>query len=172
MEEIISALTESLNILLGALAALAGTLLQARLSERNNKRRLKAEKLERAYLLCQAVYDGHNREIINAKRYLPNSPEKYSEHRKHPGAEMSELKMLIRTHAKELSGSLTSIDSGHEPLKQSFRELDRVILSGALPNADALAARFNQWDIFLKNLSKGSSEIKKGLENKIGSLSE
>lgn len=172
MDEVILALQESLNILLGALAALAGALLQARLNEKSNKLRLKTEKLERAYFLCQAVYDGHTREVIIAKRYLPDNPEKYSEHRKHPGAEMSELKMLIRTHAQKLSTSLKSIDNGHEPLKKSFRELDHLVLAGVTPDKLKLEERYDQWDLFLKNLSKGSSEIKKGLEEKIRSLSE
>lgn len=60
------------------------------------------------------------REIVNAKRFLPRDPVTYLQQRNHSGAEMSELKMLIRSYAKNLSASLEAIDNGHKPLKNPF----------------------------------------------------
>lgn len=170
MEEFIAVLKDSLNVLLGALAALLGALVQVRLGERRERERLRTEKLERAYFLCQAVFDGHKREITNAKRFLPNEAEAYLQQRNHPGAEMSELKMLIRSYAKELAPSLRSIDNGHEPLKKSFRELDGLILGRETPSQVDFEDRFKQWDVYLNALSQGSSEIKTGLEKELGKL--
>lgn len=167
MDDVLKALIPSLNILLGAFIAWLGARYQAWVNDRIHKARLKTEKLERAYLLCQSIYDGHRREINNARRHLPSEPEKFMEARQHPGMEMSELKMLIRSYTPELADSLQLIDTGHEPLKKAFRKLEQDVLAKHAFDAQSLNDGFSLWDRHLQDLSAGSNAIKRGLEQEL-----
>lgn len=172
MKEIIIALTPSLNILLGALMALVGAAYQSRANHKNEKIKLKAEKLERAYQLCQFIYDGHLREINNAKRYLPANPTEYLKIKNHPGKEMSELKMLIRCYAPELKSRLSEISKGHDQLKKSLRELENKILSGDALTSPQINNQHTEWDSSLNTVSNGSNIIKAGIEERLLNLAE
>lgn len=169
MEEL---LTDFIKGLFGALLALMGSYYQIRVSEKNTKARLKAEKLERAYFLCQAIYDGHKREIANARKNLPHYTERYIEERRHPGVEMSELKMLIRGYIPSLAPLLESIDNGHAPLKKAFTALDNQVLSKEPFASGDPEGKLRTWEAHLQAVSKGSSAIKSGIEKELNSLTK
>lgn len=172
LANILKDVTSTLHIVLGALIAWLGSWYQNRLNGQAQKARLKAEKLERAYLLCQSIYDGHRREINNAKRYIPSEPGKFLEARLHPGMEMSELKMLIRSYTPALAASLDLLDTGHVPLKKAFRKLDEDVLNKHVFDAQALAQDFKKWDRHLQDLSDGANAIKMGLEQELLQLTK
>lgn len=172
MDEILKALVPSLNILLGAFAAWLGARYQAWVNDRIQKARLKTEKLERAYMLCQSIYDGHRREINKAKSHLPSDPGKFMEARQHPGMEMSELKMLIRSYTPELADSLQLIDTGHEPLKKAFRKLEQQVLEKHAFDQQELSRSFGLWEQHLNDLGTGSNAIKRGLEQELLKLTK
>ena len=164
METLISEVSSSLNIILGACCALLGGLFQSRISEKNRKRHIHAEKLERAYMLCQEIYDGHKREMLNAVNNLPYSPKLFLELRNHPGKETSELKMLIRCYAPELSPKLKELDKGHNPLRKDFRELEKRVASGETNFKPGIVELDQQWQSYLSQLGQGTNGIKAGIE--------
>ena len=168
--EIFKELVPSLNIILGALMALVGARYQSWVNNRAEKARLKCEKLERAYKLCQAIYDGHRKEVNNAKQHIASSPKKFIENRKHPGTEMSELKMLIRCYIPSLTTSLVEIDKGHAPLKKDLREIEDIALQNKALTAAELKTKLAIWENHLKSLSHGSNIIKAGLEKELRKL--
>jgi len=146
-----------------------GALIQSRLSEANRKNRLLAEKLERAYMLCQDIYDGHKREMLNAVNNLPDSPTLFLERRNHPGKEVSELKMLIRSYAPDLKIKLVQLDKGHEPLKKEFRKLEQLVASGNISEL-SITEKNQQWEGYLSELGQGSNGIKAGIESVLNRL--
>ncbi|MEZ0231231.1 MAG: hypothetical protein ACAH12_00195 [Methylophilaceae bacterium] len=160
----------SLNIVLGALCGLGGAIIQNNLLAKNTKKQLLATKLERAYVLCQLIYDGHKREISNAKKNLPNNIPEYLNKRNHPGAEMSEVKLILRGYAPNISNNLTFLDNGHEPLKLAFIELDEKINSGSIPTSVELSTLFKVYDNHLKTLSVGSNKVKADIINELNNL--
>jgi len=175
MIETIEALKPLLLVILGSLGSIWGGILLFRVSDNSRRNTLLCSKLERAYELCQRVYDGHKREIGNARTFLPLEPSKYIEKRCHPGIEMSELKMLVRAYFRDLEKHLDTLDSGHNPLKESFAKLDAIVANGGLhplanPSFDLAFPASKAWDNQLKLLSKGSFELKKALEVKMGKL--
>ncbi|CAH0230195.1 hypothetical protein SRABI118_02448 [Massilia sp. Bi118] len=172
IDELITPLTPSLNIMLGALAATLAARLQFWSTERTQKARLKVEKLERAYQLSQKIAEGYKREIINAKRHLPAHPDKYNEYRQHLGSEVSELKMVIRSYAPSLSACLQQVENGHKPLKEAFEEIDSQIAMGTPLTGIDFPALFQLWEGYLKLLNQGLVGIKRGIEEQLLALTK
>lgn len=127
LTELISSLSGPLNVIAGAFATLLGMVIQTRMTGAQAKSKLRLEKLERAYSLCQLVYDGHLREIKNFKSYRQSQPSDFLKNRKHPGAEMSELKMLVRCYVPEMSSEIERLDNGHGPLKRMFEKFENEV---------------------------------------------
>jgi hypothetical protein len=163
--ELITPFIPSLNVILGTLIAMLGARLQFWSSERIQRARLKADKLERAYTLCQKISEGYKREIINAKRHLPAHPDKYRELRQHPGSEISELKMLIKSYVPRLSACLQQVDNGHKPLKEAFDKIDNHPSTDASFSGTDFPALFQLWDRNLDVLNTGLTDIKRGIED-------
>ena len=168
--EALAIVGESLKILLGALAAVMGAYIQSKLADKKSKVKLKTEKFERIYYLCQAVYDGHLREIINARKYFIKNPEKFLENRNHPGSEMSELKMLIRSYAPDLELLILAIDKGHRPLKDDFVEFDRVALSKPRLLQLELEKKLTICTQRLVDVGVGADEIKSKIAKQLKAL--
>ncbi len=161
---------KSFNVLLGALCALLGAFVQKRFEEKYRKNAFLAQKLERAYLLCQEIYDGHNREINNALKTLPQNAKEFLDKRNHPGKETSELKMLIRSYAPDTANDLIDIDKGHDPLKKQFIELEKKLLSGNSITQTELDQYNVVWQEKLKLLGDGSLSLKRKIEKKLNKL--
>ena len=175
MIEILEAFKPLLLVLLGSLTAILGGFFQFRVSDKSRKITLLSTKLERAYELCQLIYDGHKREINNARIFLPYNPDKYAEKRNHPGMEMSELKMLIRAYMPDLNPQLENLDKGHKPLTKSFNTLDQAVAQGLFGTTRAFTILqadrdSRKWNDYLALLSKGSFELKKSLEERMSKL--
>ncbi|MDC9524290.1 hypothetical protein PSH54_02070 [Pseudoalteromonas sp. Angola-30] len=175
MVEILKALNPLLLILLGSLISILGGIFQFRVSDNSRKITLLSSKLERAYELCQLIYDGHKREVSNAQIFLPYNSSIYIDKRCHPGVEMSELKMLIRAYIPELKKHLEKLDSGHKPLKKSFTKIDKAVIEGRFNSTPSLTLAqvdldSNNWSNHLALLSKGSFELKKALEDRMSKL--
>lgn len=163
---------KSLNILLGALCGYGGAFLQSRLNEKNTKKKLLAEKLETAYGLCQAIYDGHRREMINARQNLPADKDTFLKSRNHPGSEVSQLKMLIRSYAPDLAPHLKTLDGGHAQLKKSFFDLEKKVLSGHGITEAEIAGCYSEWEKYLNILGQGTNKIKAGIEGQLNALAK
>jgi len=161
---------KALYIVLGALCATLGGFIQSRLNEKNKKSALLANKLERAYELCQEIYDGHNREIINARKHLPHDKDSFLENRRHPGKETSELKMLIRSYSPDISGNLETIDNGHGELKKSFIKIEEMLLSSDLFTTEEFNQKATEWLGYLEVLGRGSYSLKRDIERKLNKL--
>lgn len=147
--EILGAMKEFFAVLGGALAATLGAVVQSRLANVQAKAKLRLEKLERAYALCQLVYDGHLRELNNFKKHGISDAEEFLKLRKHPGAEMSELKMLVRCYIPKLESDLQALDKGHGPLKQMFAKLE----------VDARLSEPLPMDVFQRECAEAESHL-------------
>ncbi|MDE1965511.1 MAG: hypothetical protein KGI42_16600 [Xanthomonadaceae bacterium] len=166
----INILSDAVHVALGAGAALAGGLIQATFNERRERIRLRASKLERSYQLCQAVYDGHKREILKAHHLLPNNAAKFKDVRQHPGAEMSELKFLLRAYSPGVLDSLERLDKAHRPLKDSFATIDDLIATEGSLSEEAFAALSASWKQNLKDLGIACQELKIKIATLVGGL--
>lgn len=144
----------------GGLVAMLGAIVQNRLAGSQAKIRLRLEKLERAYSLCQQVYDGHLREINNAKTHRLNNPSEFLRLRQHPGAEMSELKMIIRCHFSDLEGDLEHLDSGHAPLKRLFIMIENSARSLESISQEHFKNECDNAENYLRELGKASNALK------------
>ncbi len=137
------------------------------LNDINQKRKVKIEKLERIYSLCQKLYDGHKKQVNNARHNLPQRRNDYLENRTHPGEEMSEIKMLVRSYFPELEDHMVDLDNGHSKLKSSFEKIDtqlvRAEINGPTP-PDTLMDH-------LSILSRGSTTLKDMVSIKLIKLS-
>ncbi|MBT0664678.1 hypothetical protein KI809_10245 [Geobacter pelophilus] len=162
----------SLNVVLGALCGYGGAFLQSRLNEKNTKKKLLAEKLETAYGLCQAIYDGHRREMINARQNLPADKDTFLNNRNHPGSDVSRLKMLIRSYAPDLVPHLETLDGGHTPLKNNFIELEKKVLSGHGITEGEIPGLYREWEGYLTVLGQGTNKIKAGIERQLNALAK
>ncbi len=169
-QEFLTILGESVKILLGALAAIMGAYIQSKLADKNSKAKLKTDKFERIYALCQAVYDGHKSEISNARKNFIKKPEKYLENRNHPGSEMSELKMLIRSYSPDLEELITNIDAGHRPLKEIFDEFDKLALSKPSMTQSEFDEKLVICNLRLIDLGNGANVIKSRIAKQLRTL--
>jgi hypothetical protein len=172
MEGTASEIVKSLNVLLGALCGYGGAFLQSRLSEKNTKKKLLTEKLETAYGLCQAIYDGHRREMMNARQNLPTDKDTFLKNRNHPGSEVSQLKMLLRSYAPDLAPHLKTLDGGHARLKESFFNLEKKVLSGHGITEAEITKCYGEWENYLATLGKGTNKIKAGIEGQLNALAK
>lgn len=156
----------SVNVVLGALIGFLGAMIQLKINNGNQKSRLLAEKLERAHMLAQDVYDGHRKEILKAKRYLPVNIDEYLAKREHPGAKMNELKMLVYGYFPEFSKFLVDAERGHSELKAAFRSMDdKLAETGERQLSFDISS--DDWDAALKLVASGTRELKKALEGKM-----
>lgn len=163
--EFIKALQQSLQVLTGGLVAIIGAVVQNRLTANREKTKIRLEKLEATYVLCQSTYDGHLREINNAKSLWKNglSGQEYLKNRHHPGAEMSELKMLVRCYFPQMDAVLSPMAAAHADLKKTFVHLDDAVRL-AQPHTQADWAVFcTQADEALDRLGQASMELKNAL---------
>lgn len=133
------------------------------LNDINQKRKVKIEKLERIYSLCQKLYDGHKKQINNARHHLPHNREEYLENRVHPGEEMSEIKMLIRSYFPELINFMDELDNGHKNLKATFDQIDNDLAT--LPQTVSAPLESVMGD--LKEISNGSTLLKNKVSQKL-----
>jgi hypothetical protein len=158
--EVIAALKEPLMLLGGGFMAMLGAVVQNRLGSSQSRSKLRLEKLERAYSLCQQVYDGHLREINNAKLNRLNQPAEFLKNRRHPGAEMSELKMVIRCYFPDLGEDLKKLDEGHAPLKAMFTTAEDLARSGSPLSQEDFLADSKQSELLLGVLGEASNQLK------------
>lgn len=170
MDEFAKGLLNLVGVLLGALCTYGGFRIQGRLQEQARKKSLLAEKLERAYELCQLVYEGHRHEINNARINIPHDVDRFKKSRKHPGNEMSELRMLIKSYARDLDTDLESLGEKHGHLKLSFLDIDdRVIEMKGLSGTE-LETIYETWREDLVLLGDASSELKVNIADKLNEL--
>ena len=163
--EILTALKDPLNILAGGLVAVVGAVVQSRLSHAQAKSKLRLEKLERAYSLCQQVYDGYQREIYNLKSNRLSRVATYVDQHKRPGPEMSELKMLVRCYTPELERTLEAMNVEHTQLKELTKRLYGDAIAGHAPVADEFAKDCANADTWLAGLGDCSNKMKQELSS-------
>jgi len=168
----ITELFKSLNIVLGALCAVLGAVLQSRYNEKHKQKALLCEKLERSYSLCQSIYDGHQQEINNALAYLPLNKEEFLRNRNHPGKETSELKMLLRSYVPDITYHLAQFDEGHTPLKDQFYELEQSLHSGTNITRDEINQKSIEWKEKLQILGNASHKIKLAISSKLHDITK
>lgn len=165
-------LIEFLNIFKDSLLVIATgfvTLLaagrQIQAQNRQAHDRLMMEKIERASALRQQVYDGHWSQRRNFRMHWIGNREQYFIRDKHPGAEMNELKTIVRCYFPELLPQLEKMDAGHGPLKEQFRELSD---GAAMPTADdraEFAALRDSIQVHFLKMEGGTTVLKKALAN-------
>ena len=163
--EILTALKDPLNILAGGLVAVVGAVVQSRLSHAQAKSKLRLEKLERAYSLCQQVYDGYQREIYNLKSNRLSRVATYVDQHKRPGPEMSELKMLVRCYTPELERTLEAMNVEHTQLKELTKRLYGDAIAGHAPVVDEFAKDCANADAWLAGLGDCSNKMKQELSS-------
>lgn len=161
--EIITALKDPLNILAGGLVAMVGAVVQSRLSHAQAKSKLRLEKLERAYSLCQQVYDGYQREIYNLKSNRLARVATYVDQHKRPGPEMSELKMLVRCYTPTLERTLGAMDVEHTQLKELTKRIYAEAIDGRTPAPDEFAKDCANADAWLACLGDCANKMKQEL---------
>ena len=163
MLDLIDAFKDQINLILGALIAYVSFVAQGRITHRQAQQRLALEKIERCYALCQAVYDGHLREIGNLEQHMATAPAVFLVQRRHPGAEMSELKMLLRCYTDGLDRFIPALDTSHKPLKENFQRYEGLCRSGdALSLVDA-ARHATEAKVLLAVLGETTAELKREL---------
>jgi hypothetical protein len=99
-------------------------LIQQNFSQRQSKSKLRLEKLERAYTLCQLIYDGYRKALLQAETLWRQNPQSYAAARTHPATEMSEFKMLTRCYFPFLESDLLRVDVHHQKIKELGRTLE------------------------------------------------
>lgn len=161
--EILTALKDPLNILAGGLVAVVGAVVQSRLSHSQARSRLRLEKLERAYSLCQQVYDGYQREIYNLRNNRMARPGNYVDQHRRPGPEMSELKMLVRCYTPRLEPTLAAMNVEHTQLKELTKRLYADAIGGRTPDAEEFGKQCDDADIWLAALGECANKMKEAL---------
>jgi hypothetical protein len=159
--ELLTALKDPLMLLGGGFMAMLGAIVQNRLGSSQARSKLRLEKVERAYSLCQQVYDGHLREINNAKLNRLTQPTEFLKNRRHPGTEMSELKMVVRCYFPDLDGYLKKLDEGHAPLKAMFTAAEDIARSGSPLSQEIFFAECKQAELHLAVLGEASNQLKR-----------
>ncbi len=170
LENILTELAKSINIIIGALCTIMGGVIQNKYNENYKKKRLYSEKLERIYFLCQAVFDGHKNEIRKALMYLPTNKEMFLKNRNHPGKESSELKMLIKSYIPENKNLLIKYDEGHQRLKQDFYSIEQEILENEHFDKYRLEEYNKNWIEYIKILGIASDQIKDTVALKLNKM--
>lgn len=161
--EILTALKDILIILAGGLVAIVGAAVQSRLSNSQAKSKLRLEKLERAYSLCQQVYDGYQREIYNLKSNRLARVANYVDQHKRPGPEMSELKMLVRCYTPKLEPTLGAMNVEHTQLKELTKRIYADAIAGSTPEPEQFAKDCADADSWLAALGECSNKMKQEL---------
>lgn len=135
------------------------------LNERNGRRKLRIEKLEKIYMLCQKLFDGHKKQVDNSRNNLPSKPKDYIKNRTHPGEEMSEIKMLVRSYFPELEPKMKNLNAAHNFLKTEFVLIDNQLTNPSFVKSNIKHPENAQ--LFLDTLSKGSNEVKAAVSEKL-----
>jgi hypothetical protein len=112
---------------------------------------------------CQKLYDGHKKQINNARHNLPHNRGEYLENHVHPGDEMSEIKMLIKSYFPELINSMDKLDSGHKKLKAIFDQIDNDLATSTLTVSTPPESVMGN----LKEISNGSILLKNKVSQKL-----
>lgn len=152
-----------MSAVVAAIIALLGVWIGQFLTGRREKREYKCTRLERAYLLCQKLYDGHKAEIAKVK--IANhtiSSRDWLQQRNHPGEHMNEIKMIVSMYAPGLQENLDEMDKGHQLLKDRFDTIDNKFSSGVnidLSNQNLIS----NLESFLSTLGTGMNVLKEGL---------
>jgi hypothetical protein len=165
--EIITALKDPLNILAGGLVAVVGAAVQSRLSHAQAKSKLRLEKLERAYSLCQQVYDGYQRELYNLKSNRLSRVATYVDQHQRPGPQMSELKMLVRCYTPTLERTLETMNVEHTQLKELTKRIYADAIAGQTPAPDEFAKDCANADAWLACLGDCSNAMKQELSRMV-----
>lgn len=156
----IEAFKDQINLILGALIAYLSFVAQGRITHRQAREKLALEKIERCYALCQAVYDGHLREVGNLEQNLEKAPAVFLAQRRHPGAEMSELKMLLKCYTTGLDRYLPALDTSHKPLKDHFRRYEVMCRAGSAVTPEDAARYIEEAKRLLAGLGDTTAELK------------
>ncbi|MDO6739119.1 hypothetical protein [Wenyingzhuangia sp. 2_MG-2023] len=165
-----SEIFNTINIVIGAGCALIGAYFQTRFNDKNKKKYLLSEKLERTYSLCQDIYDGHKREISNIENNLPENTNKFLENRKHPGKETSELKMLIKSYHPEINYLLKDLNKSHSILKKNALTIEEKIRVYKTISDEELIVLNNELNEEIINLGKTLNIIKDKISNSLHKL--
>ncbi len=160
MVEFIEAFKDQINLVLGALIAYLSFVAQGRITHRQAQEKLALEKIERCYALCQAVYDGHLREVGNLEQNLEKAPAAFLAQRRHPGAEMSELKMLLKCYTNGLDHYIPALDTSHKPLKDNFRKYEALCRSGTVVSHEDVVRHVAESKVLLALLGDTTAELK------------
>jgi hypothetical protein len=163
------AFKDQLNLLLGALISYAGFYVQGKVVSKQAKEKLLLEKIERAYTLCQLIYEGHKREISNARLNFLTNRELFISNRLHPGKEMSELKMLLRCYVPELISFEKTLNVSHKPMKEEiFQQLDDAAIHGRSIDANSFELLMTECDRHLTHLGETTVNLKQKLAIEAG----
>ncbi|SMX29855.1 hypothetical protein TRP8649_03994 [Pelagimonas phthalicica] len=129
------------------------------LSGKAEKRRKRSEKLERAFLLSQEIYDSHSDRIDWLKTLDRPKPHEWFNAPRHPGSEMAELKYIIRGYFGAIEPHLLEYYRGHQCLKDVFRELREQ--TGEFKKwADVDQEQCNSLKNGFEQLERGTRELK------------
>jgi hypothetical protein len=109
--------------LAGGIVAGGVALLIRFLSGRHDAKRILGDRLEKAILLSQTIYDAHLARIDWLKSLDRPRANDWFQAPPHPGAEMNELKMIVGIYAETVTPKLVQYYSGHATLKKVFTEI-------------------------------------------------
>jgi hypothetical protein len=154
---------DQLNLLIGAGLTYIGFIAQAKYTRRDSQRKTILEKTEKAYMLSQALYEGHRREILNFEQNFQSEPAKYLVARKHPGNESAELKMILQCYFPTLEWFTKNIDIDHQPLKSLFIGFDSTALHDPKLTAVEHKEKLKVINEHLKALGETSNKLKAAL---------
>lgn len=149
----------------GFFAGIVATGIQRAITYRED-RKLFVERMEDAYRLSQELYEGHHGEILKARSVGNKTSEQWFDNRRHPGKQMSDIKMIVSGYARHLQRDMVPLDQGHSALKECFLSIDRAIQSGDTP-LDACRRQDAVFDESLVLLGTGVNAIKNGTSQEI-----
>lgn len=166
MLDIYAQFKDQLNLLIGAALTYIGFIAQAKYTRRDSQRKTILEKTEKAYMLSQALYEGHRREILNFEQNFRTESAKYLAARKHPGNESAELKMILQCYFPTLEWFTKEINIDHQPLKNLFIGFDSAALHDPKLTLEEHAEKLKELNRHLKSLGDTSNKLKAALAAK------
>lgn len=145
-----------------AVIAIGGIYVTHRLNKTKEKTQYKREKLERAYMLTQHLFDGHKAEIYKLKASENVTGPDWRQNRKHPGEVMNELKMIVSVYFSELTRELDDVGKCHRILKEAFYKIDEEMFNGSSTWSSRGKVAIDM-EKELKQLGKGLGSLKRGI---------
>ena len=134
--------------------------LQHKFSQSTQRKKTILEKVEAAYALCQKAYDGHHREITLYEQTYTRDTVTYLHKRKHPGQDVSDLKMLIRCYFPAIESALEELDLSHKVLKKKFALFDAASLQAQQHESDSHIQEVNNLRRDLERFGHACNVIK------------